>query len=234
MQEEPLEKRLQAKPPATFNEENFGVDDFTFTPVSRGLGFHQEENPTKSMRRMAANKRLSSPVRPRGRQDLSKPLPQMGLGRSENFLGLSSTKVEKNFKSAKKFEEVKRSEQFFAYMIDLICLFSFSFVLVSSSLIASGMSLVILSKSPLSLVVFKMYICFFVLSYIAYFTILDAKVTVGKSIFDLRLVKKNGKDVNLSESLLRGLTSFVGLFFLGLPQLIGVFDNVSETKVVKI
>lgn len=123
--------------------------------------------------------------------------------------------------------------QFGAWVIDVFVIMAFVVLTAALLVFASGIELRMYSKllSPNDLIIFAT--AMFSIYYLLYFTILDLGATPGKTIFGLKLVKTNGKNVAVKHAFFRALVSLISGVALFLPLLLDFQGRLTDTKVVE-
>ncbi len=130
---------------------------------------------------------------------------------------------------AKKIVLASNFSQFFAWVIDLVLVASFSLVTTILLILVSGMSfqsflkiIPILDLTIFSSVLFSIY-------YLLYFTVLDLSATPGKIIMGIRLLRTNDKNVEVKHTFTRALVSLLSFVALFLPMVIDFQGRLSDT-----
>lgn len=252
------------KKPVTLNipdfMEDFNIDETSFKPVTRGLGFHQEVKQKQfSPAKIVANHTNSDIVAAKSVGKLvATTLDQknaVNSMRAENmpskgalaaFYGTSNLTqeirpdgIEENSKKTlQKHEAIKRVEassyaQFIAYIIDLALVFSFTIVTIAALVLVSRIDYNILLK----VISFQDQIVFgsslFIIYYLLYFTVLDMNASPGKSVMGIRLFTVSGKNVSTKHTFMRASITLLSVAALTLPTLLDFQGRLSGTKVFK-
>ena len=246
--------------PILVNLDEFNISEDSFKPMSKGLGFHQDQKrssftpipkevkPFGSARTQPkASTILSSLSGSQASKASAKQMPS-GL---EAFYGVkgnpgnqiqinSQTNLEMNFEIQEESKVAKTSfhsaslgSQFFAWIIDLLVVASFVAVTGVLLVFASGIKFQMLVKiiSTQDLVVFTAAI--FSIYYLLYFTILDLSASPGKTIMGIRLLRADNKNVTVKNTFTRALVSLFSSIALFLPMLLDFQGRLSDTKLVK-
>jgi uncharacterized RDD family membrane protein YckC len=240
--------------PIKINFDDFNISEESFKPVTKGLGFHQEQkrqNAFKSVPKEVKPFTSSSakiPTHPllneisaNNKASTQKSVPS-GL---EAFYGQTNTtaatvtavNTEKLFESVavetQKYKSASSLSQFFAWAIDIALVASFSIITTTLLILVSGMSfqaflrvIPVLDLTIFGSVLFSIY-------YLLYFTILDLSATPGKTIMGIRLVRINNREVSVKHTFTRSLVSLLSFVALFLPMIIDFQGRLSDTKVVK-
>lgn len=241
------------KTPISVNLDEFEISEESFKPVTKGLGFHNDQKRAaafkpapKEIKPFASslpktnthallneisttNKTTSSKVVPSGLEAFygAKPEVVSNLETGPNPL------FEKEIAELKKVQLASSTAQLFAWTIDLLLVSSFAFVTTLLLILVSGMSF----QSFIRIVPAEDLIVFgsvlFSIYYLLYFTILDLSGTPGKTIFGIRLVRANDKQVEVKHTFTRAFISLLSFVALCLPMIIDFQGRLSDTKVVK-
>ncbi len=236
-------------PNIKINLDEFDISEDSFKPVTKGLGFHNENKKlntfksapkeikfTSNKTTKITTKSLLNEISTSNKSVATKAVPS-GL---EAFYGQTNLqefedkKVEEKVSiPAKKIVLASNFSQFFAWVIDLVLVASFSLVTTILLILVSGMSfqsflkiIPILDLTIFSSVLFSIY-------YLLYFTVLDLSATPGKIIMGIRLLRTNDKNVEVKHTFTRALVSLLSFVALFLPMVIDFQGRLSDTKVVK-
>lgn len=236
------------------NLDDFNISEDSFKPMTKGLGFHQEQKRSsfkpapkevkpfgvarKEMKATAVLGSLSN-------QNATTASQQMPTG-LEAFYGTRGNPgnqqniLEKKIELSPEFSENKIvskvapvSLQFFAWAIDILVVASFVAVTGALLVIASGIQYEMFARlvSNQDLAAFTAAI--FSIYYLLYFTILDLSASPGKTIMGLRLLKSDNTNVSVKHTFTRALVSLLSSIALFLPMLLDFQGRLSDTKVVK-
>lgn len=243
--------------PIIANFDDFSINEDSFKPVTKGLGFHPDQKRQTSFKaspkemtnfktqlatsaKPSAHKLLND-LSNTNKQTTSKVVPS-GL---EAFYGaqtnsmLTSSEVSQVLDS-KIFEEnevkivtANSIPQFIAWTIDLSLVLSFAAITTTLLILVSGMSFqAFLSVIPVTdLVTFASVL--FSIYYLMYFTVLDLSATPGKTIMGLRLLRSDNKNVSVKNTFSRSIVSLLSFIALFLPMVIDFQGRLSDTKVVQ-
>lgn len=236
-------------PNIKINLDEFDISEDSFKPVTKGLGFHNENKKLNSFKSapkeikpvLAKNNKVSTQsllndISSVNKTAATKSVPS-GL---EAFYGQGAKLEveEKKFDEkisipAKKLELASNIAQFSAWIIDLLLVCSFSLVTTILLILVSGMSFQSFLKiiPAIDLVIFSSVL--FSIYYLLYFTVLDLSATPGKIIMGIRLVRANDKSVEVKHTFTRALVSLLSFVALFLPMVIDFQGRLSDTKVVK-
>lgn len=242
--------------PIKVNFDDFNISEDSFKPVTKGLGFHNDQKRQNSFKQAPKEVTNFSPTTQasfknnttsllndlsKNNKDVTSKTVPSGL---EAFYGapikpsLSESEVNKVIDS-KIFEEDKKVQlasglsQFLAWIIDLSLVISFAVITTTLLILVSGMSfsafLRVIPMQDLATfgaVLFSIY-------YMLYFTVLDLSATPGKTIMGIRVVCTNNKNASVKHTFVRALVSLLSFIALFLPMVIDFQGRLSETKVIK-
>ncbi len=227
-----------------FSKNNIGVDidalfedESAFTPLTDGLGFHQEKVESKrpdikkqsEVLRKAFVTEAKEMKKPHG-----KHMGELSAFYSEPLKTdiLVETKENPTKKSPMKLAHASLSKRSFAFIFD----FTFvSALFVSFSFLVSylaNLELAIFRLLPLETLLLTT-IPIFSLIYLFYFSIFDKNQvsTFGKRIFNLKTMRNNKFELSLLLSISRSCLSLVSIFLLGLPLFLDFHGKLTETAV---
>lgn len=244
---------LQVSKPIQVNLDEFQINEDTFKPMTKGLGFHQDlrrpafKQTPKEKKNFSQNyapvsqnisnslgpKHVSTNHLPSGLEAFYGNKPSQELNKSiDSKIELTQVSVDtvKDFSSTL---EAPMTSQFFAWIIDVGVIASFVALTGALLVLASGIEFSMYSRilPARDLILFSGAI--FSIYYILYFTILDLGATPGKTILGIRLVTLAGKDLTVKHTLVRSLISLLSGIALFLPMLLDFQGRLSETKLVK-
>lgn len=228
-------------PPIQVNLDDFNISEDSFKPMTKGLGFHQEQKRTSFKATPKEVKPFGS-TRPLAKLTSATKSTQHIPTGLEAFYSTKATttiqvetveKVEGKVESQKKYKTAGMPTQFFAWGIDVLVIASFVAVTGALLVLASGIQYRMFAKliSNQDLAVFSAAI--FSIYYLLYFTILDLTASPGKTICGLRLVKADNSQVSVKNTFMRAFVSLVSSIALFLPMLLDFQGRLSDTKVVK-
>jgi uncharacterized RDD family membrane protein YckC len=243
-------------PPIKVDLDEFQINEDTFKPMTRGLGFHQDtKRPSfkPAPKEVKAFGSAKAPVKtslnsiPTSLTQSKAPAQASHLPSGlEAFYGAKPVVPEtpNNLFEKTINEEVKKEKiiavtnapqasQFFAWVIDILVIASFVVLTGALLVFASGIEFNMYSRliSNQDLAIFTAAI--FSIYYVLYFTILDLSATPGKTIFGIRLVTASGREVSVKHTFGRAIISLLSGIALFLPMLLDFQGRLSDTKVVK-
>lgn len=247
-------------PPIQIDLDEFQINEDTFKPMTRGLGFHHDtKRPSfkPAPKEVKAFGTAKSPVN----QTLTS-LPNISIGATpkstptvgqmpsglEAFYGakpadpvaqnlfekpLHQEKTEVKKEKTINTKAASQTSQLFAWVVDILVIASFVALTGALLVFASGIEFNMYSRliSSKDLGIFAAAI--FSIYYLLYFTILELSATPGKTIFGIRLVKADGSEVSVKHTFTRALISLLSGVALFLPMLLDFQGRLSDTKVVK-
>jgi uncharacterized RDD family membrane protein YckC len=237
------------------NLDEFNISEDSFKPMTKGLGFHQDQKRSsfkpspKEVKNFGVTKNLpkaSVVLSTMAGGQASKVTAQHMPSGLEAFYGAKGNPGNQNQVQLEKLvlnEEVVQlkttfslapsSAQFFAWIIDLLVVLSFVAVTGALLVIASGIQFKMLVKliSTQDLILFSSAI--FSIYYLLYFTILDLTASPGKTIMGIRLLRSDDKEVTVKNTFTRALVSIFSSIALFLPMLLDFQGRLSDTKLVK-
>lgn len=239
--------------------DDFNIDETSFKPVTKGLGFHQEvkqkqftpanvmatklQNETTKTKNVA--KYIASSIDDKKRGD-TQTQAISNKGALAAFYGntavLENIEVKDNenlkasvFKSEATAKRLEASSyaQFIAYMIDVLLVLSFTIATIAALVLVSRIDYAILLKaiSIQDQVIFGSSL--FIIYYLLYFTVLDMNASPGKAVMNIRLYTANGKNVGTKHTFMRALITLLSVAALTLPTLLDFQGRLSGSKVFK-
>lgn len=222
--------------------------DLLFKPVTQGLGFNKKENIPDFPKKRTAIKSEVGPqwsdtniIRKNLQQDvrtnISSELPKrkpLGLASASAAAAATrnpsaNTKADASVESA-----INLFHKFFSWLIDSsLVLFSAMFSTVAIEyFFTSSLRLEVLSSMENWIYITGPLFSFYFVFYYSIFWKTTQK-TLGMSIFDLRISSKESSDINLKQTFLRSLISFISMFTFGIVEILGLPDALTWTSVSK-
>lgn len=242
--------------PIQVNLDEFNISEDSFKPMTKGLGFHQEQKRSsfkpapkevkpfgvarKDMKASTVLSTLSSQNATTASQHMPTGLEAFygtkGNPGNQNQQNILEKKLDLNdLKTETKIVSklAPMSLQLFAWAIDLLVVASFVAVTGALLVFASGIQFEMLARliSNQDLLAFTAAI--FSIYYLLYFTILDLSASPGKTIMGLRLLRSDNGNVSVKHTFTRALISLLSSIALFLPMLLDFQGRLSDTKVVK-
>ena len=244
--------------PIQVNLDEFNISEDSFKPMTKGLGFHQDQ---KRVTFKPAPKEVKAFGTTRTQPKASAVLSSMSGGQAalisaqhiptglEAFYGAKGNPgnlvneqnvLEKKLDIKETKSETKlvlkiapTGAQFIAWLIDLLVVASFVAVTGALLVLASGIQFHVFIRliSERDLLIFSAAI--FSIYYLLYFTILDLSSSPGKTIMGIRLLRADNKNVTVKNTFTRALVSLLSSVALFLPMLLDFQGRLSDSKVVK-
>lgn len=243
-------------PPIKIDLDEFQINEDTFKPMTKGLGFHQDtKRPSfkpapKEVKTFGSSKlavkqtfssiatNIESPKSSKNTNQLPSGLEAFygakGVIETENLFERSQDKLEiKPERTIVNKKAAPQVLQFFAWIIDVLVVASFVALTGAVLVFSSGIEITMYSRliSVKDLGIFTTAI--FSIYYLLYFTILELSATPGKTIFGIRLVSSSGRQVSVKHTFARALISLFSGVALFLPMLLDFQGRLSDTRVVK-
>jgi uncharacterized RDD family membrane protein YckC len=244
------------------NLDEFNISEDSFKPMTKGLGFHQEQKrasfkpkpvevkPFGTARTQPKASVVLSSLDTQNASTVSKHLPS-GLEafygakgnsgkqnrtdnheNSQNSQNSNEPRIEKT-EIKNVFKTAPLSLQFTAWIIDLLVVSSFVAITGALLVFASGIQFQMFSRLISNFDLIVFTAAIFSIYYLLYFTILDLTASPGKTIMGIRLVKINNINVSVKHTFTRALISLFSSVALFLPMLLDFQGRLSDTKVVK-
>ena len=232
------------KMPISLSFDDFELNAESFKPVTKGLGFHQEQKKVSFKPSIQHKIEKTNPQAPlhnllRTNENKIKNQAPSGL---EAFYGVKPAPIQEKMlpeketilsKPTKVFKDAAQSDQFIAWIIDIF--------LIASSVVLTGTLLVLVSgisfNVMIKLVTEQDLILFgsslFGIYYILYFTILELSTTPGKIIMNLQLVNTDQGPLKIKHTFTRAFVSLLSLLVFCLPMVLDFQGRLSDTKIVK-
>lgn len=242
--------------------DDINIDESSFKPVTKGLGFHQEVKQKQfTPAPVSATKLHHEPLSKNTEigKSIAKSFDHKKVAKTSTslvpstntpksalaaFYGESTTassttdieKVETTILSKK--ETIKRADasmyaQFVAYIVDLALVISFTVATIAALVLVSRIDYKILFQ----VISLHDQVVFgsslFIIYYLLYFTILDLNASPGKSLMGIRLYTAVGKNVSTKHTFGRALITLLSTAALTLPTLLDFQGRLSGTKVFK-
>lgn len=240
--------------PLQVNLDEFNISEDSFKPMTKGLGFHQEQKRTSfkpapkevkpfgTARTNTKTASLLSPLSGQAGTAVQNQMPS-GLeafygtkgstGSQTNILEKKIERGEEKVETKITYKTASAVTQFFAWAVDVLVVASFVAVTGALLVFASGIQFQMFARliSNQDLIAFTTAI--FSIYYLLYFTILDLSASPGKTIMGIRLLKTDNSNVSVKNTFIRALVSLLSSVALFLPMLLDFQGRLSDTKVVK-
>jgi hypothetical protein len=233
--------------PIQVNLDEFNLDEDSFKPMTKGLGFHQEQKKNsfkaapKEVKSFASaktqpmlNSLSTKNVKTIATQHIPSGLEAFYSTQVQpRAVDFFEQEVEEKTESKKKVIEASSFSQFAAWIIDLLVIASFEIITGAMLILASGIEFKVLARlvSTQDLVAFSVAI--FSIYYLLYFTVLDLSASPGKTLLGIKLIKSDKGNVTVKNTFTRALVSLFSAVALFLPMLLDFQGRLSDTKLVK-
>lgn len=240
------EEHSFSKTPINLSFDDFEISAESFKPVTKGLGFHQEQKKTTFKPVTHAKMETLRPTGPLNNisRDLEVRIKKQTPTGLEAFYGASSVTA---FPTPEALSEVKISNaktadiqltvspliQFSAWLIDLIIILGLVVITGTCLVLTSGIdySLILKLVSRSDLLIFSSSV--FAIYYILYFTILDLSATLGKIIFGIRLAGTDNNGFSVKNTFVRSVVSLLSMMVFCFPMFLDFQGRLSDTKIIK-
>lgn len=217
--------------------DDFGMDDFDFKPLTSGLGFNQnkpttEVKPAFVERPVVQQIQTSAPISPpRKEQGIYQNDLSIFYNREQTLTPppLDIPKEEKIYRKASKPQRI------LAYFLDMSLLLSFLGIILTVMSRTIGMDLLEVWTSyphemtPLVTTLF----CGFYLMYFSIFEKTDSS-TVGKYLLGIKVVDNQNRVPGFSTLMIRSFVSLINFVSLGLFSYFGLQDKTTNSKVIRV
>jgi uncharacterized RDD family membrane protein YckC len=226
----------------SYDIEDFELEGLGFKPINAGLGFHGEREKVRAFKTPAQTKHSRTNRLGAINSDKLQHTPEaMPLSSAtsglEAFYAQSNTnEVKKAASDTKTIEATKEatlSSRLFSYVIDCMIVgitvlsmyFVFSLIAYGEISFSSYKTFIVTNGDFLFLLSF--------ITYISYFTLLDAIGTVGKKLFGIRL-EVTGDESHLSviQVFNRTILCLLGTLLAFVPCILDLHGKLSRTRVV--
>lgn len=193
--------------------EDFDLDDFSFKPITKGLGFHPKK------------------------EEIARPFKPTPVRATRNYTQTTTTttlvRPVKKVKEKEILLTANPRDKILAFIIDLSIITAVSILTLTMLVYGADLNIqVLISLFPFyELFLFASSI--FSLYFLLYFSILDLTATPGKSLMGLELKLENGKRPQLGNTLPRAMITLLSLPLVGLPLLSNFQSRYSESEVYK-
>ncbi len=241
------------------NLDEFIIEEDNFKPMTKGLGFHNEQKRSSFKQTPKEIKTFgSAKTQPRASTMLnslslknSSTIAQHVPTGLEAFYGTQGTSTSTSSSARAKRDEstenlfsTKDTEtteflaapailQFLAWTIDLLVIASLLSVTGGLLVAASGIEYHAFLKLISGFDLASFGVALFSIYYLLYFTILDLTASPGKTILGLKIVKSDLTPVTVKNTFVRALISLLSSVALFLPMLLDFQGRLSDSKVVK-
>jgi uncharacterized RDD family membrane protein YckC len=237
------EEHSFSKNPIVMSFDDFEISAESFKPVTKGLGFHQEQK--KNVFKPTSQPRIetfknSGPINNIS-NELEVKIQQQSPSGLQAFYGASATTTIPQSKIelselptiSEVLVEAKPLLQFTAWTIDLVLVLALVALTGGCLVVASGLNYALILKlvSRADLAIFGGSV--FSIYYILYFTILDLSTTPGKTICGIRLVGSDRNPISVKNTFIRSIVSLLSVLVFCFPMVLDFQGRLSDTKIVK-
>lgn len=231
------------------NLDEINLDDLSFKPVNKGLGFHHESKKSFLNKRATNNVPISSnstkttTFKKMAGNSFDSPMIENSeifefyKSKSNQTQSINNKPMETLAPKAENkpldLNEATLVERFGAFLLDFLVLSGFI------GLFFGGMMKFLFkeihffkaftSLNEISLIGFLL----FGILFIAYFSFIELFTTPGKVLLNLEVVRVDGKELRLKDTVVRSMVSFLSILLFFMPLILRFQDRLSETKVVK-
>lgn len=220
-------------------------ENLNVRPITEGLGFHHEKADSNEIGLKNKQKSLKENIENRSKIILQKQNQINRKHGEKAMMGDLSAFYEeekvakvkpsiKNIETSLDIQHISLADRFFAFFLDMFIV-SFMFIMiVVLSLVLSPLPQNILISGFLDYnFIFDGFILYSLL-FIFYFSFMDktAYSTIGKNLLGVKLLGVNDR-ISLGNTFIRAISTYVGLFTLGLISILGISDIFSKTQLVK-
>ncbi len=208
---------------------DFDIDSLDFKPVTKGLGFHQEnkiESKSKSIPRPQSRERLERKQRIEKMRDI----PTIDLpSPNQDQVRVKTEERIQTKKSAPKEIPARLGLQGTSFVFDLFIILGSQLLINAAFLKLSGLSNIVqfLEFTWIEQAIFFSFIFLF------YFTIFDLVASPGKRIFSLRLKSTTSSKVTIDQTLIRSVVTLLSFITIFMPLVFDFQGKLSDTKVVE-
>ncbi|HXH31727.1 MAG TPA: RDD family protein [Bacteriovoracaceae bacterium] len=239
MNQEPVKPGQKTKP--TQNQDEFLMDDFEFKPITSGLGFHQpkqtEIKPVYTERIPSVQSTPAPGPSPKKNENVYQNDLSLFYGHAQNHPATSTAPAQTPPEEVaeKSYRLATKSQRVFAYLTDLALICSIlGLVLTVMARTISMDLLAVWEQYPAEIT--PLVITLFCGFYLMYFSIFEkaSQSTLGKNLFNLRVLGTNDKPLSLSTLLLRSFVSLLNFVSLGLFSYFDLQSKVTSSKVIRV
>ena len=216
-------------------------EDFEFKALDEGLGFHQKEEKPRWKSQAKTMVASSSSIHPtmdklkRNEVQSSISRDQLGMiySNDQQMKTTKNVSIASVSKAKPQLKDATLTERLSAQLADTFIITGSVAVMIYVMLKLAQVP----NKEMLSLLksvdVIPVVAVLWLVSYIAYFAILETRQTPGKIMMRLRVVELDGSGLSLSRSLERTAFRTLSWLALGFPLLMNFHGRLSRTKVIR-
>ncbi|MBT6324960.1 MAG: hypothetical protein HOJ35_03260 [Bdellovibrionales bacterium] len=211
-------------------------EDFSFKPITQGLGFHKE-----AKRRLPISKPKPKP-KPKSIQkpniefstndskSLTNELSGLDAFYSGSEVSISSLEEENQLGVG---ETIRNSDQLLAWAIDVVIILSVQMATMLLLTIVAKTNGIILANLVQSAEMLILTSTLFVIYFLLYFSILDVSASPGKTIKGVMLVCSTGGRLEVRHTFTRSLIVLLSPFLLFLPLIFNWQSKLSDTTLIR-
>lgn len=212
-------------------------EEFSFKPITKGLGFHKE-----AKRRLPVSKPKSiqktniNVYKPKVELSIndSNPLPSELSGLDAFYSGsevsISSLEEENQLGVG---ETIRNSDQLLAWLIDVVIILSVQMATMLLLTIVAKTNGIILASLVQSAEMLILTSILFVIYFLLYFSILDVSASPGKTIKGVMLVCSTGGRLEVRHTFTRALIVLLSPCLLFLPLVFNWQSKLSDTTLIR-
>ena len=229
------------------NSENSSSQEFSFRPLTQGLGFHHDKqqwpkpihkvNQTSHLQKSRTN---PPPASIRTNQEAHTEHQEVSalhkiygpsIAAKSPFAGRLGS-LENPIAKAN-LSEVAVLPQFLAWAIDLLLIgFGTLFIILCSSFITFG-DFIGPFYATVSKDLYFLFVALFCLFYLFYFILLDLNSSIGKCLFSIKLLPTDKEQIEMKNTFVRAFVTLISLMSLGIPAALDFQGKLSKTTLKK-
>ena len=211
-----------------FNQE---IDnEIQFSHLDEGLGFHKNERDHK----VVINSFIHSDERKKRDKSQQKRIYGTNVPYKNRISPATPIEKKQNpliSQEKKLLPPPPVYLQFAAYLVDILIIFSLTFGMLTLFSFLSPDKLnyqFFLAQKDLEAITLLCLLC--ILYYLAYFTFLGPRNTIGQDLFNIKTLHTSGREPLFYQCFIRSVVTLASISVLFLPLLWGLQDKLSETK----
>lgn len=215
------------------------IDDieFDFKPITSGLGFHQKPTEIKPA---FTERTMSIPTVPVTPVSTPKRQPEMNVYQNDLSLFYGQTQApeaapvqETKTEEIKYYKLATKPQRVFAYLSDLLLVTSILGIVLTVMARTISMDLMeVWSQYPNEIT--PLVVSLFCGFYLIYFSVFEkSSSTLGKTMFNLRVMGNDDRPLSLMALLMRSLVSLLNFVSLGLFSYFDLQNKVTSSKVIR-
>ena len=220
--------------------EEFNLDEVSFKPLTKGLGFHKKDPPkavissTQVKPSQTQNKfRVNQALPSKGQESLGTFYEHSNIWPSKGVDDSVHEEGEPNITENNSLRNASFLEQLSSYAVDFLIVITLTSVTFLCFFYFSPIKANELLGFLMSVSFLKAFFILFSVFYITYFSFLDLDGTPGKTLFNLRLVALNDEHLTFKHTFLRSLITLSSFLVAFLPLIVDFQGKLSDSKLVK-